>query len=707
MNSLFRRLSAIGVLLVGLFPGATSLVHSEEPEARITRSFTFGTLEPGPFNTHRFLLSPEVVADRHNGTLRLAHSILVADEMGATDFRQGEELSETTWAKKVFVLDSAEVSSADHFLYGSAKQIRVNGKLLKGNEPLVSTGWTWVRVPPGHLKKGENEIILSGGGGLLIEPTRQPGRSFKSGDGGRTWSGHSLGGKNNLQGEYLVRLRLGRFAPRGWAMSSVVDLWAGRPGEVPLPGKVAVFRGMAGVKQNQRKGTSLTPWLRTGSTPTPDPKTWTAWVALDKDHTPTGAAATHRWALLKFDLATDQPQVTAYVPEGFEFKFDFAADQQANKEVLMVQPPETAPVIRIGATPFVYQQPSPRLKLLRERYQLDKVIAPGQTEMEQLMLLRHWVRNQWHTAWGSHPAAWMPPWDALMILEAKDQPDCLTMCTHYAAVFTQCCLALGWTARHCILDHHCVSEVWVNQHRKWVMMDPGNSAERADVNLHFERKGVPQSALELHLAQRTGQTGDLTVCFTPAPLMEKIAALCRPAPPAKEKLAPRPDTVPLAELPKYPVCGLVNFRRYAFPGRNTFLDSLYPGELYQGWSNYYYDGYWWIGDEADGPRLSPEYSQHRNPSRPQDIDWSLNWVRAHLARTAQAGEVRIDLETFTPNLGRLEMTEESPEKPAWKPVTASFLWKLKPGKNTLRVRGVNQFERAGSESTVQVDWRKN
>src|SRR5207253_10481174 len=173
-----------------------------------------------------------------------------------------------------------------------------------------------------------------------------------------------------------------------------------------------------------------------------------------------------------------------------ELAFDFqAAPPTAGAGKFTLVPPDHARHPRIGATRFVYQGPSPRLKLLRERYKLDEVIAPGKTEMEQLMLLRYWVRNQWHTAWGNHPAAWMPPWDALIILESKDQPDCLTMCTHYAAVFTQCCLALGWNARHCILDHHCVAEVYVQSHNKWVMMDAGNSAQRADVGLHFERKG--------------------------------------------------------------------------------------------------------------------------------------------------------------------------------------------------------------------------
>src|SRR5262249_48621303 len=147
-------------------------------------------------------------------------------------------------------------------------------------------------------------------------------------------------------------------------------------------------------------------------------------------------------------------------------------------------------------------------------------------------------------------------------------PDCLTMCTHYGCVFTQCCQALGWNARHCILDHHCVSEVYVQQHDKWVMMDTGNSAQRADVGLHFELNGVALSARELHLAQKSGNTGGITVHFTPKSLADKIVHLCRPAPkPVKET---RPDVIPLADLPKYPVCGIENYRRYAFPPRNNF-----------------------------------------------------------------------------------------------------------------------------------------
>jgi hypothetical protein len=234
------------------------------------------------------------------------------------------------------------------------------------------------------------------------------------------------------------------------------------------------------------------------------------------------------------------------------------------------------------------------------------------------------------------------------------------------------------------------------------MMDAGNSKERPDCTLHFERAGVPLSARELQQAHRTGKTADLTVCFTPPALMDKLAPLCRPAPAAKKAEA-RPDTISAADLPRYPVCGLANYRRYAFPARNNYLASLLPGEAYQGWSEYFHDGYCWVGDTPDRPRDSPEYSRHLTPDRPQDIDWSLNWTRAHLATTATAGELRVTLGTRTPNLLRLEVRHEPDTK--WKPTQAEFAWKLSPGRNVLAVRGVNTFDRAGPEERVEVEWQ--
>jgi hypothetical protein len=669
----------------------------------IVRTFEPGA-QAGAWSTRRFLLSPEVVVNPDDGCIQLAHSLLMTDEMGATDFRQTETLGPKTWARKTLALDQNEASTAELFFYGSAQHIQWNGQPLDKSEPLVSTGWTRVRVPVRYLRRGPNEVVFSGSGGLLAEPSQRPGHSAKSTDGGQSWSEQTLTDQNNQQGEYIVRLRLGRYAPRGWAMSPVLDLWEDAAQTVAAPGTLHAIHALAALNRGQPAGTRLACSVRTGATTQVD-KTWTDWVSLEHDYRPTGSAQRHRWAQLRCELATTRAQASPRLPACFQLTLRFQADRLPSADVWQVIYSGGRPEPWLTSLPFGYQEPSARLKLLRERYQLDKVIAPGKTEMEQLMLLRHWVRNQWHSAWGSHPAGWMPPWDALVILESRDQPDCLTMCTHYAAVFTQCCLALGWNARHCILDHHCVSEVWVDQHAKWVMMDAGNSSERADASLHFERKGVPQSARELHLARRTGQTADIQACFTPAALAASIAPLCRPAPNPGAKGTARPDAVGLFELAKYPVCQLDTYRRYGFPGRNNYLTSLVPGELYQGWSEYFYDGYWWVGDSPDNPRLSPEYSRHLDPARPQDIDWSLNGTRIYLARTAQPDELRVDLESGTPNLDHMEKSEgpaPASGQGAWQPVPAGFIWKLRAGRNELRVRGVNQFQRRGRETQLIV-----
>jgi hypothetical protein len=682
-----------------------------------------GNREPDLFNPRRWLFSPEVVAGQE-GPVRLARSMLIADEVGATDHHQMEALGERVWARKSLHVPDCDLAldnAAELFIYGLPREIRFDGQLLSTARKHESTGWTRVPLQPKTLQprgssaragSKRHDVLMQGGGSVLFEPRQTPGQSSKSTDGGSTWSPEALGPRGASSGEYLVRLRVKRSASAGWVLSPVFDLWATTPGNVPGPAKLASVhadcqpfeRRRADAEQGQ-----LTLWFRSGATPspTPDDQHWTPWHVLRRDYQPRAEAARHRWGQLRILLSSGEDGRAPEVPPSFELSWQLEPEFAAAGDAVIRTMNERRPALT--SLSFVYQKPSPRLKLLREQYQLDKVIAPGKTEMEQLMLLRHWVRNQWHTAWGVHPAPWMPPWDALQILGCKDQPDCLTMCTHYACVFTQCCLALGWNARHCILDHHCTAEVFVDQHRKWVMMDAGNSKERPDCNLHFERNGVPLSALELHNAHREKKSEGIVVCFTPKLLMDAVAPLCRIAPAANApglSSSPRPETAPIAELKNYPVCGLENYRRYAFPGRNNYLDSLYPGELYHGWAEYFYDGYWWVGDDRDDPQLSPEYSKHLPPSRPQDIDWDLNWTRIHLCRTEKPNELRVDLETLTPNLERFERQVVKDGKEEWNPVGATFAWKLEPGENGLRVRSVNAWGRPGQEARVVVSARK-
>src|SRR5262249_54080956 len=213
MRSQQRTISILFIVgLLGLSLTQPALRGQERDDSV---SYTTWTARVKIKEVDRFILSPEVVTDK-DGSIRLVHSMLLADETGATDYRQTEKLSERIHAKKVFPLDDIDMDSAELFFFGTAKQVRINGHPLKV-EPLVSTGWKRARVSSAFLKTGANEVVFAGGGSLLIEPSR-PGNSFRSDDGGETWSNRALAGDKHLRGEYLVRLRLPRYAPRGWAM---------------------------------------------------------------------------------------------------------------------------------------------------------------------------------------------------------------------------------------------------------------------------------------------------------------------------------------------------------------------------------------------------------------------------------------------------------------------------------------------------------
>jgi len=189
---------------------AAGLLPAQEPQGRGEVGHFFRADQHAPRDLRNFRLSPEVVADPVKGWMGLARSVLLADEIGATDFHQTEALSETVWARKVFALDDAWADAAELLLFGSAAEVLFNGTLLEKPARLESTGWQRVAVPVKLLRKGDNEVVLRGGGQLLIEPGLGRGRSFRSADGGRSWSGDHLG-RHDGPGEYLVRLRLGRY----------------------------------------------------------------------------------------------------------------------------------------------------------------------------------------------------------------------------------------------------------------------------------------------------------------------------------------------------------------------------------------------------------------------------------------------------------------------------------------------------------------
>ncbi|HEV8290845.1 MAG TPA: transglutaminase domain-containing protein, partial [Tepidisphaeraceae bacterium] len=120
---------------------------------------------------------------------------------------------------------------------------------------------------------------------------------------------------------------------------------------------------------------------------------------------------------------------------------------------------------------------NPKLKELKEKYRLDEVVASGKDEFEKQLLLLDWVNHRFKK-FGKPDS---PARGAKEILEAIDQGHTF-FCSHYGDVFVSAAASMGWIDRPLALrrpdnwgsgsTEHTSTEIWSNQFRKWVMLDP-------------------------------------------------------------------------------------------------------------------------------------------------------------------------------------------------------------------------------------------
>src|SRR4030095_5792097 len=140
---------------------------------------------------------------------------------------------------------------------------------------------------------------------------------------------------------------------------------------------------------------------------------------------------------------------------------------------------------------------NPKLRQLRERYHLADVIAPAQDEFTQQVRLMDWTHRQFKK-FGRPSTSARGALDILPAIEAGNT----FFCAQYAEVLVSAAASLGWVDRPLALrrhqgvakvggsTEHSVTEIWSNQHRKWVMLDPTS-------NLYLETNGVPLNAYEI------------------------------------------------------------------------------------------------------------------------------------------------------------------------------------------------------------------
>jgi hypothetical protein len=320
---------------------------------------------------------------------------------------------------------------------------------------------------------------------------------------------------------------------------------------------------------------------------------------------------------------------------------------------------------------------NPRLKTIRENYYLDEVTVPGRDEFERQVLLMDWTHKQFKKF--GRPSTNCH--GALQILNAIDEGHTF-YCAHYAEVLVSAAASLGWVDRSLALrrhqgankvggsTEHSVTEIWSNQHRKWVMLDPTS-------NMYLEKEGVPLNAFELR--QEWFYRGGTNLVFVVG----------------KERKKYRKSDLPIF-LGRFTGFGDLTVEpdepdKYGFIGYIPNTDLMDAGYDY---------AKMFITKDAlcDGTK----WHVRTLPANPA-TDPYFPIGQAALSLRVQDGKLHVALRTLTPNFKRYEVQID---RGGWKPSDKEFEWSVRPGSNRLEARTVNLFGVQGPTSTAELDVKK-
>jgi hypothetical protein len=319
---------------------------------------------------------------------------------------------------------------------------------------------------------------------------------------------------------------------------------------------------------------------------------------------------------------------------------------------------------------------------LREKYQLEKVIAPARDEWTAQLLLKEWVHKA--IPGGEAKAS---AHHALDILELSARGETF-WCTHYSITYMECALALGWQARHLGVDrrhgpdglessHHGVTEVWSNQFHKWVVID-------AQSNLHFEKQGTPLSAWEIRAEWLKDQGKAVDRVVGVPPDVKRNPALL---------LWKQPQDAISVYFWIYIADHAVTTGTWERT-KLIFLQDDANSNLI-----------WFQNDDPPKKRgvVHPGYlrDQFVFTDRIDDAYWTVGIVEANLIGVSH-DVVLLSLDTYCPNLAGYEVSFDGEN---WEPVKEekSLCWRLKPGWNPLRLHTMGRGSVIGPETTILLD----
>jgi len=314
---------------------------------------------------------------------------------------------------------------------------------------------------------------------------------------------------------------------------------------------------------------------------------------------------------------------------------------------------------------------SPRVQRLRQRYRLDEVVEGIDGEWERILALRHWIRSKIAIE-DDHPTE--ARGEAFAILDAALAGGKFH-CEHFSIVQHAVLNSFGYVTRRLqcgpgTKEHggnHGVNEVWVNALAKWVLVD-------AKYDLHFEKAGLPLSALEI----RDEVWRDAGASVVPV------------VGPQRKPLAGGPGSREWAnKIRTYRWCAWeTNTNAFtSFPATYTSTLVVLADAIFKA-NTWYRDGkpHWAYGTPYFIETLRRDW-----------IEWTPNVIASKVEVDGPVARVR--LSSFTPNFAICQVRDAGGD---WRACDDRLELPLAPGRNAWAFRTLNLFGVAGPVHRVVV-----
>jgi hypothetical protein len=430
-------------------------------------------------------------------------------------------------------------------------------------------------------------------------------------------------------------------------------------------------------------GTKVEYFLRKGSDPQPFSEEWGEYQFIGEgasvDFETGGADLNRRYVQFRAVLSTTNP-LKSPVLKSANVAAELDQRVPLYQSIRLVSAEN--PAIKYSSIEWEWEKwDRPEFRQVRERENLDEVVAGSRTEFAAQMKLCNYMTRRWIN---SSPAPDYPGWDALSILNRLDSAGAGGMCIQLNNTLAGMCMSYGWQARLVNIVGHEVCEVWNDEYGKWIFLD---GDEPSNYN-YLRETAEPQSLLDLHRLYLD--------YFFPGRTLDWMHDLITWMPLIEGKTPPVDRGSFIHHRKNEIISGFINAAHVRMVPRNNWYEKPYPRPLSHGFTQWPWDGYVnWYDDRTPPKR---QYSWFTDRAR--DLWPDLN--RVHVDLTQGFGNDRLFLrfETYTPNFSHFEVNADDS---GWKEVGERWTWLLQSGQNTLQVRAVNKLGVKGKPSSFVVN----